>query len=187
MIVHELAGSGSSKTTILSKVLAFWDMSDRAKTTEGIARSGSAATALTCCPRTLSFKTVLPSCFTDSDGAQAPLPPSMSDSLAAMPGFYGEVSYNITVVVTASLDSKIFKLSPRKKNIHVVLSTPFRYAPKCCPSPLSPFPPNVRKTDTMPVTQFVWTVESRSPEVPPMECQVCDVTKKNLSNLLSHV
>ncbi|KAH8114419.1 hypothetical protein DFH11DRAFT_214760 [Phellopilus nigrolimitatus] len=168
--VHELAGHGSAQTAILSEMLLFWDDLDRSAGNGGGPSFLSSSSTSTSgrCPPSFSFKTSLPTHYTEADGERTPLPPSFSEDLLGVPGFKSDVSYSISVHVTQVRDVQLKPLTARWKR-HTILRTPFEYRPRSCPSQAPPFPSNSKKSTSSPVTRFASIIASNSPFVEPVK------------------
>ncbi|KAI5118803.1 hypothetical protein M0805_005145 [Coniferiporia weirii] len=144
--VHELAGCGSVQTAVLSELLVYWDSSDRFAEHDGKLSSALTSPPTGTCPAKFSFKTVLPTHYTEIDGKPTPLPPSFCEALPGIPGFRSRVSYTISVIVTRVRDMKFKPLAALWKK-KVVLRMPFAYRPQTCPPVSTPF--ETRKSERM--------------------------------------
>ena len=163
MRVHEFASGCSVKTPLVSELLVFWDAPNRLGG-YGSEKSGSSrdfAPMPGSCPSIFTFKAVLPTHYTESDGELTPLPPSFSDTL---PGFHCDIRYEFCVYLTRVHDMRVKPMSVHAKwKRRTVTKHSFIYRPRSRPSRQAPFPPSSKVSSKGPITRFCSNVQPSSP------------------------
>lgn len=171
MKVRMSGGDAQSDTCVLSELLVFWDAPNRLGGYGNTSASGEFAPVPGSCPYSFTFKTTLPTQYTEEpDGEAYPLPPSFDETLDGIPGFRCVVRYAISVRVTRVRDMRVKSLRAQWKR-KTVLRTPVVYRPKTRPSQAGPFPVN-SKPNAGPVTRFDAMIESGSLFIEPIRTMV---------------
>lgn len=153
------------KTPLLSDLLVFWDAPNRSggysSDTSRSTGRGTFSPIPGSCPSSFTFKSVLPTHYTESDGQLTTLPPSFSETL---PGFYCDIRYDFCIYLTRMHDMKVTSMHARWKRKAVYRKT-FEYRPRSRPSRQAPFPPCSKTTSKGPITRFCSNIQPSSPFV----------------------
>ena len=104
--MREQSNSSVVRTRLLSELLVFWDAPNKLGG-YGNGKSGSTggfSLVTGGCPASFTFKSVLPTHYTESDGERTPLPPSFA---SALPGFQCDIRYEFRIRITRVYDVKV--------------------------------------------------------------------------------
>ncbi|KAI0315891.1 hypothetical protein OF83DRAFT_1129826 [Amylostereum chailletii] len=150
--LKEVAEGGTTTTMLCNETITLWR--------KGVDPSP--------CPSSFNFSVVLPTDFTDEKDTY-PLPASYEAHLSGLPGFQANVDY---AVVASVSKTKMSALGLGQS----VVSTPFVYYPRTCPS--TPLPPPMLEFNSVPGLReapewkaYESTIATRTPGGKDIQCK----------------